>query len=171
MRLEIVNARETPLRDEDVRTIVGIEFHPEVRAWLTEYVGKNFEKEAEAYKRFFRKLPHNRRVEILLARYDMRVVGFLALWRLGKYMEHVATLGISVHPDYWGKGVAMKLVESAIELAKRKGLKRLKIETLSENMAMRRVAEKAGFKLEATRKDRIKKNGAFHDEVAYFLLL
>jgi len=48
---------------------------------------------------------------------------------------------------------------------------RLEIETLSENTAMRHVAEKLGFKIESIRKNRIQKNGSYHDEAAYFLLL
>lgn len=86
-------------------------------------------------------------------------------------MEHVASVGISVHPDYWGKGIAARLIKSAIELAKEKGFKRLEIETLAENAAMRHVAEKLGFKLESLRKNRIKKDGSYRDEAAYFLLL
>jgi len=86
-------------------------------------------------------------------------------------MEHVATLGVSVHPDYWGRGVATRLMKSAIRLAKKKELRRLEIETLSENKAMRRVAEKAGFKLECIRKDRIMKEESYHSEASYFMLL
>jgi len=171
LRLEIFNAKQTPLKDEDVRSIVEIECHPKVREWLIEYVDGNVEEELQAYKRFFRNLPKNTRAEILVVKCDGRVVGFLGLWRLGRYMEHVASLGVSVHPDYWGNGIATRLIKSAIELAKEKGFKRLEIETLSENTAMRHVAEKLGFKIESIRKNRIQKDGAYHDEASYFLLL
>lgn len=171
MKLKIVNAREMSLSDDDVRSIVEIESHPHVREWLIEYVGWNLEKEFEAYRRFLKNLPHNRRAEILLARYNGRVVGFLGLWRLGRYMEHVASIGVSVHPDFWGRGTATRLVRFAVEMAKRKGLKRLEIDTMSENMAMRHVAEKSEFKLESIRKNRIQKNGSYHDEASYFRLL
>lgn len=171
MRPEIFNAKQVPLRDEDVRSIVEIECHPKVREWLIEYVDGNIEKEFQAYKRFFRTLPKNTRADILVAKCDGRVVGFLGLWRLGRYMEHVASLGVSVHPSYWEKGVATQLIKSAIELAKEKGFRRLEIETLSENTAMRHVAEKLGFKIESIRKNRIQKDGSYHDEASYFLLL
>ncbi len=171
MRLDIVNAKEVPPNDDEVRSIVEIECHPKVREWLTEYVGWNVETEFETYKKFFKNLPKNRRAEVLLAKHDGHVIGFLGLWRLGKYMEHVASLGVSVHPDYWGSGIATQLVKFAIEMAKMKGLKRLEIETLSENMAMRRIAKKLGFKLESIRKNRIQKNGSYHDEASYSLLL
>lgn len=160
-----------PPNDDEVRAIVQIESHPKVREWLIEYVGDDIQKEFEAYRRFFENLPKNRRAEILLAKYRGRVVGFLGLWRLGRFMEHVATLGVSVHPDYWGKGIATRLIDSAIRLSRERRLRRLEIETLAENTAMRRVAVKAGFKLERIRKDRILKDGSYHDEAAYFMLL
>ncbi len=171
MKLEIFNAKRILLKDGDIRSIVKIEFHPEVQEWLIEYVDESIEKEFQAYKNFFKKLPENGRAEILVAKCDGQIVGFLGLWRLGRYMEHVATVGVSVHPNYWGKGIATELIKSAVELAKKNGFKRLEIETLSENMAMRQVAEKLGFKLESLRKNRIQKDGSYHDEASYFLLL
>jgi len=170
LEIDISNAKDTPLKDSDIRSIVEIECHPKVREWLIEYVDGNVEKEFQVYRRFFRNLQKHRRVEIVIARYDGRLVGFLGLWRLGRYMQHVAGVGVSVHPDYWGNGIATQLIEFAIDTAQAKGIKRLEIETLAENSAMRRVAEKAGFKLESIRKNRIQKDEAYHDEASYFLL-
>jgi RimJ/RimL family protein N-acetyltransferase len=171
LKYTVFNAKQTVLRANEIRTIVEIECHEKVREWLIEYVGGNVDKEYRTYKRFFRNLPKNKRAEILVARHNGNVVGFLGLWRLGRYMEHVGTLGVSVHPDYWGNGIATKLINSAIKLAKRKGFARLEIETLRENRAMRRVAEKSGFKLEGIRKKRLQKDGGYHDEASYFMLL
>jgi len=171
LRLEIFDAKQNLLTNDDVRSIVEIEQHPKVREWLIEYVDTSIEKELEAYKRFFRNLPENIRADILVAKCDGRLAGFLGLWRLGRYTEHVASVGVSVHPDYWKKGIATHLIRSAIALAKEKGLKRLEIDTLSENLAMKHVAEKLGFRLESLRKNRIQKDGSYHDEADYFLLL
>lgn len=171
LRLTISNARQSPPTEDEIRAIIQIEYRPEIQKWLTEYTSPYPEKELQSYQRFFRRLPKNRRVEVLIAKSDGRPVGFLALWRLGRYMEHVASLGLSVHPDYWGAGIATELIESAIEIAKEKDFTRLEIETLAENIAMRRVAEKTGFELECVRKRRIRKDGAYHDESAYALLL
>lgn len=171
MKLEIFDAKQIPLNDDDIRSIVEIESHPKVQKWLTEYVDAAVEKEFKAYKRFFRNLPKNPRAQVLVAKSAGRVVGFLALWQLGRYMEHVASIGVSVHPDYWGKEIATRLIKSAIGLAKEQGFKRLEIETLAENAAMRHVAEKLGFKLESLRKNRIQKDGSYRDEASYFLLL
>lgn len=45
MGLEIVDAKEIHLKDDEVRQIVEIESHPEVRRWLTIYVDDDFERE------------------------------------------------------------------------------------------------------------------------------
>lgn len=86
-------------------------------------------------------------------------------------MKHVASLGVSVHPDYWGRGIATQLVKFTVRIAKKKGLKRLEIETIADNIAMRHAAEKSGFRFESIRKNRIQKDGSCHDEASYFRLL
>ena len=111
------------------------------------------------------------KADILVAKINEQVVGFLGLWRLGVNMEHVASIGVSVHPDYQRKGIATSLIKSAIELAREKEIRRLEVETLLENTPMRSIAEKLGFKLESLRKSRVRKGELYHDEVAYFLLL
>jgi len=170
LKLEIFDAKQRPLKVDDIKAIVDIECHPKVREWLIEYIG-NVEKELLAYKRFFRRLRKNRRAEVLVAKSGKRVVGFLGLWRLGRFMDHVATIGVSVHPTYWGNGIATRLIKEAIRLAREQGVVRLEVETLRDNTAMRHVAEKSGFKLESIRKKRLQKDGSFHDEASYYLLL
>ena len=171
LNLEVLNAKQIHLTEEDIRSIVDIERHPRVHEWLYQYGNSDAQKELRDYQEFFRKLPTNGRGDILVAKCDGRTVGFLGLWRLGVYMEHVATIGVSVHPDYWGKGVATHLTISAIELARKKGIRRLEIETLAENVSMRSVTERLGFKQESVREERIHKDGAYHDEVSYSMLL
>jgi len=169
--IQIIEAKSDVLREEDIRSIVEIESNPKVCEWLYEYVPLDFEKEFKSYVQFFRKLPQNKKADILLAKCDGIIVGFLGLWRLEAYMQHVATIGVSVDPCYWGKGIGTELIKSAIDLAKRKEYRRLEIETLAENAHMRQLATKAGFKLESVRKNRVMRNELFLDEVAYFLLL
>ena len=151
MALEIFDAKKSSLSDEEVRAIVEIEDHPQVRTWLYVDVGENPETEFRGYRKFLKKLPSNLDADVLVAKYDGKLAGFLALWRLGRFMAHVASIGISIHPDCWGKGIASRLITLAIELAKEKGIKRLEIETLAENESMRSVVEALGFISEGTR--------------------
>ncbi|MEM1602193.1 MAG: GNAT family protein [Candidatus Bathyarchaeia archaeon] len=171
MKPEIINVKVSPLGDDEIKEIVKIERHPMVRKWLVEYTDEEFERELEEYKRFFREVQSNSRVDVLVAKTGGRVVGFLALWRMDDSGEQTTSIGISVHPDYWGRGIATSLIKESIRLAREKGIKRLIIETLEENSAMRHVAEKLGFKLEEVRKKKIFKDGEYHDEVVYSLRL
>jgi RimJ/RimL family protein N-acetyltransferase len=171
LTLEIFNAKKNPLNDQEILKIVEIECHPEVEKWLYEYEKQDFKEELDEYREFFKDLPRNDKVDAIIAQCDGNIIGFLCLWRLGLYMEHVASIGISVHPHYWGKGVATQLIKFGIKLSKTKGLKRLEIGTLSDNIGMRRVAERLGFKLESVREKRVKKNGFYFDEVLYVMLL
>jgi len=171
LELEIINVKHNPLKDEDIKAIVSIELHPDVRKWLPDYAYEDFDKEFKDYKKFFQDLQNNNKVEVLVARVNGRIVGFLALWRMVEYEEHVRSIGVSVHPDYRKKGIATKLVKKAIELAKELGAKKLIIETLEENIAMRRVAEKLKFKLEYVRRSREFKDGSRHNEYVYLLSL
>ncbi|MEM1606694.1 MAG: GNAT family protein [Candidatus Bathyarchaeia archaeon] len=171
MKPEIINAKTNPLRDDEVKDIVNIERHPLVKKWLIEYADEEFEKELEEYRKFFSNLQGDSRVDVLVAKINGRVAGFLALWRMDEGDGHVASIGISVHPDYWGKGVATNLIKESIKLAREKGIRKLVIETLEENSAMRHVAEKLGFKLEEMRKKKIFKDGMYHSEVVYSLQL
>ncbi len=169
MRFEIINAKQTPLRDEDVKSIVEIERHPMVKKWLIDYADEDFEKELEEYRKFFMDLQNNNLADVLIAKHEGRTIGFLALWRINEESGKAASIGISVHPNYWGKGVATSLVKESIKLAKGRGIRKLIIETLEENSAMKHVAEKAGFKLEGVR--RILKDGTYYSEDVYVLNL
>lgn len=171
LNLEIFDAKKHPLNDQEILKIVEIECHPEVEKWLYEYEKQEFREELDGYREFFKDLPRNDKVDAIIAKSDGNIIGFLCLWRRGVYMEHVASIGISVHPCYWGKGVATQLVKFGIELSRAKGLERLEVETLSNNVGMKRVAEGLGFKLESVREKRIQKNGSYFDEVLYVMLL
>ena len=171
MVLEIFNAKLKPLSNEDVQAIVDIEFHPKVKVWLYGFSISTFQKELRDYQEFFKKLPKNKKGDMFIARFNGKIVGFLGLWRLGVHMQHVASIGVSVHPDYWGQGIATQLIKSAIDFARLKGFRRLEIETLSENLSMRHITEQLGFNLESTRKERVHKDGIYHDEAVYYMLL
>ncbi len=62
-------------------------------------------------------------------------------------------------------------MKTAVVHAKKEGVSRLEIETLSKNAGMRCLAKKSGFKLERIRKKRIFKDGKYHDEATYYMLL
>ena len=120
-----------------------------------EYAFEDFDKELEDYRKFFREMRGNDEVEVLVAKPEDRVVGFLALWVVGGHDEQVRSIGVSVHPNHWRRGIATKLAKESIKLARALNVRKLVIETVEENVAMRRVTEKLGFELECVRKGKL----------------
>ena len=171
MHIQIINAKEKPLNEDEIRTIAEIEHHPEIRRWDTDIHDENIEKMCQAFKKFFVKLLENEDQEVLIAKSDGKVVGFLGIHRLNKRMTHIGDVGIMVHPNYQGKGIGTRLLKNAIKVAKRMGLRRLEADTLADNIAMIKTAQKVGFQIEGIRKMRIQKEGKYKDEMLIALIL
>ena len=169
--MKILNAKESVLNEDDIRAIAEIEIHPEIRKWDTDIHTEDVEKNYRLFKKFFEELPENRNQEVLIAKIDDSVVGFLGIHRRSKRMEHVGEVGIMTHPDYQRKGIGTKLLKAAIRLAGKKGYRRLEANTLATNVAMRKIAQKAGFKLEGIRKMRIRKNDQYLNEALMAIIL
>jgi len=68
MELETINAKLNSLRDDEVRAIVAMEMHLAVKKWLVEYALEDFDKEPEDYKKSFREIRGDDRVEVLVAK-------------------------------------------------------------------------------------------------------
>ena len=65
--------------------------------------------------------------------------------------DQVATLHLfAVCPDYQGKGVGGNMLEAALEIAKKKEKKALRLDALKSNLPARRMYEKAGFSYRGT---------------------
>ncbi|MFW6027126.1 MAG: GNAT family N-acetyltransferase, partial [Candidatus Woesearchaeota archaeon] len=70
-------------------------------------------------------------------------------------LKHRVDFGWSVHPDYQGNGIATKLVNLALDDAKKKGFKRAEAEFAVENIASYKLVLKCGFEIEGTKKKAI----------------
>jgi len=80
-------------------------------------------------------------------------------------------IGYFISESFWGKGVATKAIKAATSYAfKDFDIVRVYAEPFSDNAASRRVLEKAGFKLEATLKRNVIKNGIIKDSCIYSVL-
>jgi putative acetyltransferase len=169
--MQIVDAKKFPLRDEDIRMLAEIETHPKVMEWDVDIHTTDINEMHRLFKEFFEKLPNNKDQIFLVGMFDDRVIGFLGIHCKGKCMQHVGVVGITIHPDYWGRGFGTELLRAGVEFARKEGFLRLEADTLAKNKAMIRVAEKAGFKREGVRKMRKKMNGKYEDEVLFAMIL
>ncbi len=79
-------------------------------------------------------------------------------------MSHVGEVGVMVHPKQQNKGIGTALLEMCIRIARKRGFERLEADTLAQNKAMMRIAQKAGFKLEGIRQGHIKRKDTYFDE-------
>jgi len=172
MTLRIINAKETKLTGKDFRELAEIEEHPDVARWDTPFYGGDVERTTTAFKEYFQNLSKSQD-ECLVAKLDGKVVGFAGIHRLkgeAGEMAHVGEVGIAVHPDFQRRGIGTKLLKECVSLAARQGFKRLEADTLAHNMAMRRILEKVGFKLEGVRQERIRRGKEYHDEACYAII-
>jgi putative acetyltransferase len=87
-----------------------------------------------------------------VAELDGRAIGMVTLFHFqNPRRHHAASLGMSVHPDYWNRGVGSALMEAVIDLADNwLNLKRVELEVNVDNPAGVRLYEKYGFEVEAT---------------------
>lgn len=171
MSFHIVDAKKHPLDDKSTRTLAEIETHPKVREWDVDVHTKDPNEMHKLFKEFFVKLPKDQNQLFLVGKLGDEVIGFLGIHRKSKRMTHVGVVGITVHPDYWNRGFGTRLLEAGVKLAKNEGFIRLEADTLAKNKAMRKLAEKIGFKLEGVRTMRFNMNGLYEDEALLALLL
>ena len=101
----------------------------------------------------------------LVAEVDGRVVGASTLHRShAPRKQHLADCGVSVHPDYWNRGVGSALIGAMVDLADQwLGLKRLELEVFTDNAAAIHLYEKFGFVVEGTKRKYAFRQGEYVD--------
>ena len=75
---------------------------------------------------------------------DEQIVGEGEAWRLGPDSD-AAEVGFTVAEGWRGRGIATLLLEHLADAARAAGIRRFAAETLSENLAMKRVIASAGL--------------------------
>jgi RimJ/RimL family protein N-acetyltransferase len=109
----------------------------------------------------------------LVAEAAGEIVGELSLvgGRL-KADAHAATLGMSVHRDWRGRGVGKALMHEAMRWAKANpALKRVELKVYSTNDRAIALYRRFGFEIEGTRRLAINKRGQLIDDYVMGLLL
>ena len=72
----------------------------------------------------------------LLGLIDNKIVGCATLHqRLGGWKRHVGRVSVLVHPDFRGRGLARKLIEETLDLARAAGLEKTEAAFLAEQEA------------------------------------
>jgi putative acetyltransferase len=152
MSLKIVDARFHKFRDEDFWRLAEIESHPAVIRWNIEIYASDKAEMYHSFKKAIKRLQADKDKIFLVGKLEGKVVGFVGVRVKNENLERVGDVGLSVHPDYWGRGFGTSLLKAAVEKAKAEGFSKLELETTVSNRAMLRVAEKVGFKVKCVEK-------------------
>jgi len=105
-----------------------------------------------SFKKAIERLQADKDKIFLVGKLEGKVVGFVGVRVKNENLERVGDVGVSVHPDYWGRGFGTSLLKAAVEKAKVEGFSKLELETVASNRAMLRVAEKVGFNVKSVEK-------------------
>ncbi len=80
--------------------------------------------------------------------------------------RHVLLLaGLAVDPDYQGCGIGKRLVEAAVDEARRRGVRKLSLRVLGPNTGARRLYVACGFAVEGVLQDEFLLDGDFVDDI------
>jgi putative acetyltransferase len=137
-----------PPRREDAEAMYEIMRHPAVAR-------TTLQMPTQEIGRIRRRLEETRPdLHRFVATTDDRVVGITTVHRpRNPRRTHAAGLGMSVHPDYWNRGVGSALLTTVIDLADNwLNLERLELEVNVDNPGGIHLYRKFGFVTEGTRR-------------------
>jgi len=77
--------------------------------------------------------------------------------------QHKAEFGITVHDDFQRKGLGAELTKHMLEIAQKRGLKKVTVHVGTENKKAVRMYEKCGFKIEAILEKEHFADGKYYD--------
>lgn len=86
-------------------------------------------------------------------------------------LRHCGSLGMGLLRDYRGRGIGGELLTACLELAKRRGITRVELETRADNEAALRLYRRLGFEYEGMKRRGMRVEGVYQDTIAMALLL
>lgn len=100
--------------------------------------------------------------------YKNAIVGAVGVNRKPAERYRSGAIGYWIGEPYWGKGFACEALKVLTDrVFSTTNIVRLEANVFGPNIGSKKVAEKAGYHLEATLKKAVFKNDAFYDECVY----
>jgi len=100
-----------------------------------------------------------------------RLAGSIGLTPKSDIYRLNCEVGYFIAPEFWNRGITSNALKTVTEYAFRTfDIVRVYAEPFADNTGSRRVLEKAGYKLEATFKNYVIKNGVVKDSCIYSVL-
>ncbi len=102
---------------------------------------------------------------------DGRVVGWCGIDpKTQEGFKHVGQLGMGVDSDFRRRGIGMRLMRTALNMANQIGLERIELEVLASNLPAIELYRKAGFVVEGVQK-KARKIDARYEDIVFMALL
>lgn len=111
-------------------------------------------------------------IELRIGAFDReRMVGQVSLHPLQNpphpWNRHIATFGMMVLREYWGRGIGRSLLERMEAHARKVGITRIEALVRVSNERGVKLYQRAGYEIEGTRRGAALIHGVLHDE--YFI--
>jgi ribosomal protein S18 acetylase RimI-like enzyme len=106
--------------------------------------------------------------DFLVAEHDGVVAGYVRLaagFDIAAHRHVLVIGGLAVDPDRQGLGIAGRLVDAAVAVARKRGARKLTLRVLGHNAGARRVYERCGFVVEGVLRGEFRVDGADVDDV------
>jgi len=101
-----------------------------------------------------------------------RIIGSASLsFNSAEAFKHKAELGVTVHDDYQNMGLGTAMVNHLLDIARKKGLKKVFLLVNTDNARAIRVYEKCGFRIEAKLIKEHYRNGQLGDDYRMAIIL
>ena len=104
----------------------------------------------DAYKREIQKNPNSVMLVARNLRHGPAVIGFFAGWTVE---DELHVNNIAAHPDFRQRGIGARLMQTAIEEGRRRGIAFVLLEVRASNEAAQSLYRKLGFSFVARRRD------------------
>ncbi|WP_347292852.1 GNAT family protein [uncultured Brachyspira sp.] len=110
--------------------------------------------------------------KMFLCEIDEKIVGICSIRGVNKKrVKHRVSLGISVLKEYWGRGIASKLLEYTINYCKANDLKKIELNVRADNNRVISLYKKFGFEIEGEIRNFFYLNGVYYNCYLFGLLL
>jgi len=98
---------------------------------------------------------------------DGELIGTIELhWKVGRRrMAHVASIGVTVSAGCRRRGIGRMLIETIIEQAEERGLRKIKLEVFAQNQGPILLYQKLGFRNVGRLRDEVMRNDGTYDDV------
>lgn len=127
----------------------------------------------ERDSRFIREMSQADNSVMLVAEVEGQLAGILTLeGARRRNVRHTATLGITVAKEWRGQGVGRRLIEHAIDWARRSNvITRIELHVFARNVGAIHLYESCGFVHEGVRRHAVHRDGEYIDDLVMAILL